>query len=191
MARILGIGGSTKPGSTSEKALRVAARHAEGCGAAVELITSRELVLPIYDTESGHRSPNARRLLAAIARADGILIASPAYHGTLSGMIKNALDYIEDLRDADRTYLDGVAVGCIATASGWQAAASTLAGLRTTAHALRGWPTPLGVVVNSTVHGFGPDGDCLDEGVDTQLRILAEQVVDFVDKRQPAMHVVG
>lgn len=191
MARILGIGGSTKPGSTSEKALWVAARHAESSGATVELITSGELVLPIYDTESSHRSPNARRLLEAIARADGILIASPAYHGMLSGMIKNALDYIEDLRDAERTYLDGVAVGCIATASGWQAAASTLSGLRVTAHALRGWPTPLGVAVNSSVIGFGPDGDCLDKPIDTQLRILAEQVVDFVDRRQPAMHIVG
>ena len=72
-----------------------------------------------------------------------IIVASPAYHGGVSGLVKNALDYVEDLRDAKRPYLDGRAVGCIACAGGWQAAVATLTGLRSISHALRGWPTPL------------------------------------------------
>jgi FMN reductase len=43
--------------------------------------------------------------VAEVERADGIVIASPGYHGGISGMVKNALDYLEDLRDAPRPYL--------------------------------------------------------------------------------------
>lgn len=171
--------------------MRLAARYAEDHGITVDLITGDDLVLPIYDTESPDRAPKARRLTDAVARADGIIIASPAYHGTLSGLMKNALDYIEDLRDRERPYLDGMPVGCIATGAGWQAAVAALGNLRAAAHALRGWPTPMGVVVNSSVAGFGPDGDCLDDATGRQLKILAGQVVDFVQTREAAMHSVG
>ncbi len=94
------------------------------------------------------------------------MLVSPGYHGTVSGLVKNALDYIEDLRDDPRPYLDGRAVGCVATASGWQAAVTTLTSLRSIVHALRGWPTPLGAAVNSAQVEFTADGGCTDEKVD-------------------------
>jgi FMN reductase len=110
---ILAIGGSTRPGSSSEQALRVAGRGAEGAGAKVTYITGRDLMFPIYDTETPDRSDNAKKFLEAVAAADGLIISTPGYHGGMSGMIKNALDYIEDLREGPRVYLDGMAVGCI------------------------------------------------------------------------------
>lgn len=76
--------------------------------------------------------------------ADGIILASPADHGFVSGVVKNALDYVEDLADDPRCYFDGLAVGCIATGAGCEATVMTLEQLRAVAHALRGWPTPLG-----------------------------------------------
>ena len=54
------------------------------------------------------------------------MLVSPGYHGAVSGLVKNALDYVEDLRDEPRPYLDGRAVGCVAIALGWQAAVTTL-----------------------------------------------------------------
>jgi hypothetical protein len=57
--RIVAIGGSTRPGSSAELALRVAAAAAEDAGAELTFITGRELMLPIYDTESDHRTPDA------------------------------------------------------------------------------------------------------------------------------------
>jgi len=57
------------------------------------------------------------------------------YHGSLSGLIKNALDSLEPLRDDVRPYLDGRAVGCIVVADGWQACGSALASLRGIVHA--------------------------------------------------------
>ena len=65
--------------------------------------------------------------------------------------IKNALDYAEDTAKDARPYLDGRAVGCIACAYGWQATDSTLIAMRSIVHALRGWPTPLGVAANTTM----------------------------------------
>ena len=180
---ILCVGGSTRPDSSSEKALRVAATAASGAGAVVESITGRDLILPIYDTETTDRTVQARRLLDAVEGCDGLIIASPGYHGTVSGMLKNALDYLEDLRDRPRPYLEGLPVGCVAVAHGWQATVSTLNTLRTTVHALRGWPSSLGAAVNAASPIFAADGSCVDKAVDLQLETLGRQVVEFANMR--------
>ncbi|GII24697.1 NADPH-dependent FMN reductase [Planosporangium mesophilum] len=178
--RVLGIGGTTRHDSSSERALRIAAGAAADEGATVELITGRALMLPIYDPESPERSDEALAFVAALRDADALLIASPGYHGTVSGMVKNALDYVEDLRYDDRPYLSGLAVGCIAVAYGWQAAVSTLHTLRTCAHALRGWPTPLGAALNASMPVFDTaTGACTDEPARFQLETVGRQVVSF------------
>jgi FMN reductase len=76
-------------------------------------------------------------------------------------MVKNAIDYTEDLRDDERCYLTGKAVGLVATGAGWQGAVQTLVALRGIVHALRGWPTPLGVAVNTAEPVFDSDGQCV------------------------------
>src|SRR4051812_9310979 len=147
--QILGIGGTTRDGSTSERALRIAVDAAERAGADVDVLTAAELELPTYAPERGHAGPGAERLLELIAACDGLIVATPGFHGGPSGLVKNALDYIEELRADRRPYLDGRAVGCVVCAAGWQATTTTLVAMRSTVHALRGWPTPLGVTINS------------------------------------------
>ena len=98
---IVAIGGSTRPDSSSERAVLLAARGAQDAGAHVTTITGRELMLPIYDTETSDRTPQALALVEAIRSAHGLLVASPSYHGGVSGMMKNALDYIEALAAHD------------------------------------------------------------------------------------------
>ena len=162
---IVGIGGGLRAGSATEQVLTAALSSASGRGAATALFAGRDLDLPLY--APGPRGSSALSLLSALRAADGVILASPAYHGTVSGLVKNALDYVEDLRDIG--YLDGLPVGGIAVAGGPLAAGSTLSTLRTIAHALRGWPTPLGVAVD------GP----LDSVLSCRLDLLAEQVVTF------------
>jgi len=164
---IVGIGGGLRAGSATERVLRTALSSASSLGASTTLFAGPALDLPMY--APGPRGARASALIDALRHADGVILASPAYHGTVSGLVKNALDYVEDLRDVG--YLDGLAVGCIAVAGGPQAAASTLSTLRCVAHSLRGWPTPLGVAVD------GP----LDEVVLGRLDLLAEQVVAFAE----------
>src|SRR5262249_22082653 len=123
---------------------------------------------------------------------DGLIIATPGFHGGPSGLIKNALDYIEELRDHPCTYLEGRAVACIVCASGWQATTTTLSAVRSTIHALRGWPTPLGVTINS--RPVADESDPLIAATPT-LEIAAEQVVSFARwrhaGREARLHGVG
>jgi FMN reductase len=176
---IVGIGGTMRSGSGTERVLRAALAATERRGSQTLLLAGPDLDLPMYAPQSGERTAAARALVDLIGRADGVIVASPAYHGGVSGLVKNALDYVEDLRDARRPYLDGRAVGCIACAGGWQAAAATLTGLRSITHALRGWPTPLGVAINTSEPIFGPGGALVDPAALGQLEIRADPAVSF------------
>lgn len=176
---IVGIGGTTRPGSSTESALRVALRHAETLGAETLLFGGEALAaLEGYSPEQTTRSEGQRAIVEAVRRADAVIFASPGYHGGVSGLVKNAIDLLEDLRADSRVYLDGMPVGCIVTAAGWQGCNTTLGAMRSIVHALRGWPTPLGVTLNTAgVKLFDANGDCSDEQVAASLRVLAEQVV--------------
>jgi FMN reductase len=177
--RIVGIGGTLRAGSSSEKALRYALSWAEKHGAATEIFTCDAIDLPTYVPESPAVSPKVSRLIEAVRGAHGAIISSPGYHGSLSGLVKNALDYAEGLRNDASPYLEGRAVGLIACAQGWQAAGTTLGALRNIVHALRGWPTPMGVAFNTSTNAFGEGRDPLDTALARQLEILAGQVLDF------------
>jgi FMN reductase len=141
------------------------------------LFTGVDLQLPHYDPRSEERSASARALVASLRRADGLFLASPGYHGSISGLVKNALDYVEDMRKDSRCYLTDIPVGCIVAAAGWQAGGATLIALRSIVHSLRGWPTPLGVVFNSTTPAFQSDGVCVDEVLERNLGEMTKQVV--------------
>jgi FMN reductase len=181
---ILGVGGTTRVGSTTERALSVALRAAATEGADTVLITAADLVLPMYTTDPAARTPAAKRLVDLYRSCHGLVIASPAYHGSLSGLVKNALDYAEDLRMDERAYFDGIAVGVIACAGGWQAAVQTMGVLREIAHALRGWPTPLGAALNTSMRLFDDAGECLDLSSKFQLESVGRQVVQFAAMRR-------
>ena len=129
--------------------------------------------LPLFAPHRPERSDLALKMVEAIRCADGVVIAPPGYHGTISGHIKNALDYVEDLSKDERPYLESGAVGCCSVAAGWQASVTTLAALRSVVHALRGWPTPLGISVNSAEAVFGrewlnPEARCVNGGATTR-----------------------
>ena len=180
---IVGLGGTTRPFSSSEQALAVALTAARASGADTVLLDAADLDLPMYAPGSAARTGLAGRLISQIAQADGLIISTPGYHGGISGLIKNALDYVEELRDAEPPYLAGRAVGCVATAAGWQATTTTLMALRAVVHALRGWPTPLGVAINSAEPLLHSDGSVANTAAATQLRIVGAQVVEFARLR--------
>ena len=136
--------------------------------------------LPIYDPNTSGASAELEEMLAAVREADGVIISTPGYHGSVSGLVKNALDALEGLRTDHRPYLHERAVGCIVTADGWQACGTALSALRTIVHALRGWPTPLGVTFNpSAVKLFDEAGGFCDPRDAAQVELLAAQVMEF------------
>jgi FMN reductase len=181
---IVGLGGTTRVGSTSEKAVRVALDLCARAGAATALFAGPDLPTDVYDPMLAERSAKAVALVEALRRADGIVIATPAYHGGISGLIKNALDYTEDMRADARPYFDGRAVGCIVAAEGAQAMGSTLSSLRAIVHALRGWPTPFAATLNSAQKPFGGPGKDADPGAIQHCELVGQQVLDFARMRQ-------
>lgn len=176
---IVAVGGTLRPNSSTEWAMRHVLSAAQRAGARVNLISGSLLQLPLYQPENTERSESARYLVAELAQADGIIIGSPGYHGSISGLVKNALDYAEDLRLQARPYFSGRAVGCIATAGGWPGAINTLSALRDIVHALRGWPTPLGAAINSAESVFDQQGACLVSRVGEILDVMADEVLGF------------
>jgi len=186
---IVGIGGTTRPASSTDRALRIALQAAEQAGARTIVFDGPFLSrLPHFVPEHPERNEEQRQLVEAVRKADGLIVASPGYHGGVSGLVKNALDLLEDLRDDPRGYLDGRAVGCVVNAAGWQASASTLAALRSIVHALRGWPTPFGATLNTSEKLFDANGRCTDEKVAAQLELVGKQVMEFARnyRRAPA-----
>src|ERR671936_347298 len=153
---VLGLGGSLRRPSESEVALRMARRGAEDAGAETDIITADGLELPLYPSPNMDEHPAVVRLLAAARRADGLIVASPAYHGTMSGALKNALDYFQFLAHDVPPYLDGRAIGVLSTGAGTQATVQTVNALRDMgaqvvgfALAQRAWRTALSALEGS------------------------------------------
>lgn len=172
------LSGSLGAGSRCDRLAVWCAEESIRRGATAALLRGDDLELPFY-RYGAPQGPGAVRLRRELERADGVVLVSPSYHGSLSGLLKNALDYVNDLAACDRPFLDGRAVGCVALAAGAQGASATLAAMRTIVHALRGWPTPLGVAT----HGALDAPSCAeltgDEAERRQLAIVVEQVVTF------------
>lgn len=176
---IVAIGGTTRANSSTERALRLALKVAEDMGARTLLLAGSDIDLPNFSPERSDAIPAAERLVKVMREADGVIIGSPGYHGGVSGLVKNALDYLEEMNRDARPYLDGRAVGCVATGAGWQGAVATLTALRTVVHALRGWPTPVGVAINSAEPVSEPGEFGFSVRTGEQIALMARQVVNF------------
>lgn len=178
--KIVGVGGTLRAGSATERALSYALDCAQEMGADVQLVGEAALSrLPMFKAHLGAEYASQSEFAEAITTADAVIIASPAYHGSISGLMKNALDTLELTRGAASPYLSGKAVGAIILADGPQAGGAALGALRSIVHALRGWPTPYGVTVQGGAACFDEAGRCLDPATSEQLRLVAEQVVKF------------
>lgn len=177
------LSGALASGSRTERLARWCQRQCVARGATATLFRGDELEFPFY--RYGHRhSPRVTNLLDDLVRADGIILLTPSYHGSLSGLLKNALDYVNELAGDERPFFDGRAVGCVAVAGGEQGAASTLAALRAIVHAMRGWPTPLGVSVATDTTSIRQDGTPGDERIRMRLEVMLDQVLLHASSRQ-------
>lgn len=173
---ILGIGGSFRQGSSTERALAYCLEQTQDLGSDIRILGGDFLArLPIFDPRPGKDTAAQHELVRAVREADGIILATPGYHGSLSGLIKNALDTLELTRDDVAPYFQDRPVGAVVTADGQQASGTTLMALRSIIHAMRGWPTPYGAALTTT-HG-------IDQAGASKLSMVAKQVVEFARMR--------
>ena len=182
--KVVGIGGTLREGSTSLGALRRALGAAEEAGAETELLDLRELRLPMYEPGRPLEDygDNVRGFVEALREADALLLSTAAYHGTLAGVTKNALDFAQFLGRDERPYFDGKVVGLISTAGGDQAATNANGAMVHTVHALRGVVAPLMVAVPKAWQRSDDDGNITDEGYAKRLDGLGRLVVELAAK---------
>jgi len=173
--RIVGFGGTLSKTSTTTAALRAVLGSAARKGAEVELVEIGGLGLPNY--EWGLEAPPAAITFAeALYSADALVWASPLYHGTVSGLFKNAIDWLELLRDRTPAYLTDKPVGLIGVAAGGHAL-SAIGTMEQIVRSLRGWTVPFVVPINRASEVFERDGSVKPGIVDEQLALLGTELV--------------
>jgi FMN reductase len=173
---VVGLGGSLASVSKSRAALQTALEGAANAGAETELLDIGELNLPLYNPDDDEPTDDAARLIESCYSADGMLWSSPMYQGTISGALKNALDWLHVLGRRDPPYLHDKVIGLISAAGGTQGL-QAINTMEFSVRALRGWAVPYVVPVASAARVFDQDGQIHDEGVEAQLRTLGEEVV--------------
>ncbi len=181
---VAGIGGTLREVSTGLSALKEALQAAEEAGATTELLDLRELDLPMYEPGKllEKYGENVQKLVEAMRGADALLWSTAAYHGTLAGVTKNALDFAQYLARDGRPYLEDRVVGLIATAGGGMAAVNAINAMVNVIHALRGVVAPLSVPVTQSWKAFDEEGNIRDEGVAGRLESLGRLVVEMAAK---------
>ena len=184
---VVGIGGTLREGSSSRGALRRALGAARDAGARTELLDLKELGLPMYGPGKplAEHGDGAVRFVEAMRRADALILGTAAYHGTLAGVTKNALDFAQFLSRDERPYFDGKVVGLVATAGGEMAGANATGAMVDVVHALRGTVAPLMVALPRAWERTDENGDITDDAYGGRLENLGRLVVDLASRLAP------
>lgn len=176
MVKIVGIGGSLRPDSTSYQALAVAIQRVEALGATAQIIDLRQMHLPFCtggDDYPGY--PDVMRLRETVQEADGLILATPEYHGGVSGVLKNALD----LMSFDQ--LSGKVTGLISVLGG-PSNSNALNDLRLIMRWVHGWVIPEQIAIGQSWKAFGENGKLLDEKLSQRFDQFAESLVEHSRK---------
>ena len=189
---IVGLGGSLASNSKSRAALQTALEGSASAGANTQLLDIHELDLPMYNPEDDEPTAAAAMLIESCHAADGLLWSSPMYQGTISGALKNALDWLHLLRERDPPYLHDKVIGLISAAGGTQGL-QAINTMEFSVRALRGWAVPYVVPVASASRVFDRAGRIQDQAVARQLTMLGGEVVRVAkrfaaDESMPRQH---
>ena len=173
------LGGSLREHSRSRALLRTSLALAKERGMDAELLDLFELDLPMFLPDRTfedypiEKRETIARVLAAYRRAHAMIWASPTYHGTVSGVFKNALDFAELLAQDARPYLRGCAVGIIAVND-----TTTLTAMSHCVRELRAWLAPTQIM--ATEQSFSAMNDLIDDRVKKRLARQVDELVSFV-----------
>lgn len=180
--RILGIGGSVRAVSRNRVVTRALLDLAEEAGAETIFADVRELDLPVYneDIPLADQPANLHWLIRQIQAADGFIVESPNYHGTITGAIKNALDAVHIMHGNEGTYFDGRPVGL--AGFGGSSTANVINALYHAVRGMRGLVVPTTVAVTGNdLEMTGADGRIVGDAVLTRGRAMVAEIVEIAD----------
>lgn len=171
MVKIVGLAGSLRPNSYTHQALNLAAQRLEASGASVEVLDLRSMTLPFCNGGDDYPGyPDVERLQNAVKEADGLVLATPEYHGSLSGVLKNALDLMSFEHLSDK-------VAGLISVLGGQSNSNALNDMRLIVRWVHGWVIPEQIAIAQAWKAFGPDGKLLDEKLSERFDQFAQSLV--------------
>lgn len=170
--------------SLSLKALQAALSLAAERGAQTVLADVRELDLPMYNPERALESyPSTLPwLMDEVRKADALILCSPSYHGTITGVLKNVLDALNFLNQDEPRYFGGKVVGLMALGAN---SGNVLNDLHHSTRGLNGLSAPRTVLVPGQVIDR-ETGEITDVGVTNRLTSMVEQVIDLAKRLRPS-----
>lgn len=176
MVKIVGLAGSLRPGSYSQLALEDVAKRVEALGAEVEILDLRSLNLPFCDGSKTYPDyPDVEKLKQAVLNADGIILVTPEYHGSISGVLKNALDLMGFEEFSDKV------TGLISVLGG-QSNSNSLNDMRTIMRWIHAWTIPEQVAIGQAWKAFDETGRLIDTNLSERLDAFAQSLVDNTQK---------
>lgn len=169
--RVVGLCGSLRNDGFTKIALCIALAGAADAGAAVESVNLRDYALPFCTgDDKDETAPGVQRLRRKVTDANGVILATPNYHGTLSGVLKNALDLMS------MSEFEGKVVGLIGVSGGRMGGASTLNTLRAIGRTLHAWVIPSEAWVYEAGTAFAKDGHLKDHRSEQRVRDVGRKV---------------
>lgn len=182
MTRVVAVAGSLRDGSVTRRSLRVACGGVAAAGGDPELVDLRAYDLPPMDPDADD-PPDAERLCRQLRTADAIILGTPMYHGSYSGVLKNALDY------AGFDEFEGTTVGLLAV-SGGSFPVTALEHLRSVCRALNAWVLPHQAAVPNSRSALAETDDgprLADDSLQDRVETLGRRAVRFANiERDPA-----
>jgi FMN reductase len=166
---LLGVSGSLREKSRTALALRMILDVAESHGAETRMLDLRTIELPFYRPDRQDNSAAALRLGTDMRWASAVVLASPDYHGSMSGTMKNFLDY-------NWAECAGKVFGYIC--SSHEKGLTVMDQMRTVVRQCYGWSMPYGVSFDSKVD-FDSEGILKNAGVEKRLRMMARDMVTY------------
>ena len=165
--RVLGIGSSLRGNASSTTALSVALNLANKYGAETRLFDLRQNKLPLYDPEENNSSPEIKKIKDDVVWTDALILSTPDYHGSMSGAMKNFLDYFW-AEFAGKTF------GYICASH--EKGLTAMDQMRTAVRQCYGWSMPYGVSLNDR-EDF-TDGK-MNPKLESRLDMLARDIVVY------------
>lgn len=181
--RILALSGSLRRNGYNRRLLEQAALLAPP-RLAIEVYDELAAV-PLFDEDleaaTAGGPDGVRRLRAAVAAADGLLIATPEYNQSLPGVLKNALDWLS--RSAPDAVLAGKPVAITGASSGRWGTRLAQTALRhvLTACGANVMPAPM-LFMRDAAQAFDADGQLVDAGARAGLDALLVALEDWTDR---------
>lgn len=183
MTRIVGIGGSLRAGSTTLQALNIALCGAQAAGGDIQLIDLAELKLPLFngtyslDDYTWDEQRALITLLDAVDEAQGIILASPTYHGTISSTLKLVLELLAIGRENQESRFAGKAIGLVTVQGGTSGTGNnTLTTMLLASRSMGGWVVPTVVSIPGSRSAFDNKGIPHNQAIHERLKTLGAEV---------------